>query len=180
MNIALIGYRATGKTTVAQLLAARLGYEAIDADVEVESRAGKSIARIFAEDGEPVFRDWEGRVIQDLLLRDRIVLAAGGGAPMREENRRALRERATVVWLTARPETIARRMAADTKTVDQRPSLTSHGPLDEVIEVLARRTPVYREISHLEIDTEDRLPEEVAVEILERIRLQQSRSGEAS
>ena len=76
----LIGYRATGKTTLARLLAQRLGWDWIDADVEIERQAGKSIARMFAEDGEPAFRDLEARVIADLCGRPRLVLAAGGGA----------------------------------------------------------------------------------------------------
>ena len=110
MILTLIGYRATGKTTLARLLAERLGWDWIDADVEIERRAGKSIARIFAEDGEPAFRDMEAEVIADLCRRDRLVLAAGGGAPLRPESRRAMREAGKVVWLTARPETILARM----------------------------------------------------------------------
>ena len=112
-RIVLIGYRATGKTTLARLLAERLGWAWIDADVEIERRAGKSIARIFAEDGEPAFRDLEARVIADLCRRDRLVLAAGGGAPLRAESRQAMREGGQVVWLTARPETILARMSGD-------------------------------------------------------------------
>ena len=80
MILTLIGYRAVGKTTLAKLLAERLGWDWIDADVEIERRAGKSIARIFAEEGEPAFRDLEAKVIADLCRRDRLVLAAGGGA----------------------------------------------------------------------------------------------------
>ena len=73
MILTLIGYRATGKTTLARLLAERLDWDWIDADVEIERRAGKSIARIFAEDGEPVFRNIEAQVIADLCRRDRLV-----------------------------------------------------------------------------------------------------------
>ncbi|MHB8901788.1 MAG: shikimate kinase, partial [Thermoguttaceae bacterium] len=74
MNLTLIGYRATGKTTLARLLAERLGWDWIDADVEIERVAGKTIARIFAEDGEPVFRDIEARVIADLTGRSNLVI----------------------------------------------------------------------------------------------------------
>ena len=77
--LVLIGYRGAGKTTVAQQLALALGWEWIDADVEVELRAGKSIAAIFADDGEQVFRDWEAQTLADSLRRERVVLAAGGG-----------------------------------------------------------------------------------------------------
>ena len=113
MNVILIGYRATGKTTLAKLLAARLQCDWIDADVEIERRAGKSIAEIFAEDGEPAFRDLEADVIADLCRRDRLILAAGGGAPLREETRENMRRNGTVVWLIAQPETILRRMTGD-------------------------------------------------------------------
>ena len=122
MNLVLIGYRATGKTTLARHLAARLGWEWTDADVEIERRAGKSIARIFAEEGEPAFRDLEAQVIADLCERQRLVLAAGGGALFREESRRAMRCCGRVVWLTATPETILARMTADATTPDAGPA----------------------------------------------------------
>jgi shikimate kinase len=95
MNLTLVGYRATGKTSLARRLAARLGWQWIDADVEVERRAGKSIARIFAEQGEPAFRDLEAEVTADLLRGDRLVLASGGGAPIRAETREAMRARSS-------------------------------------------------------------------------------------
>ncbi len=81
MILTLIGYRATGKTTLARLLAERLGWDWVDGDVEIERQAGKSIARIFADDGEPVFRDVEAQVIAELCRGDRLVLAAGGARP---------------------------------------------------------------------------------------------------
>lgn len=169
--LVLIGYRATGKTTVARLLAEQLGWEWIDADVEIEQRAGKSIARIFAEDGEPAFRDLEVRVIADLCQRPLLVLAAGGGAPVREESRRVMRASGKVVWLKAQPETIYARMTRDQTTATRRPNLTSQGGLEEIVQLLARREPIYRESAHLEVDTEEKTPAEVATEILQRLAL---------
>jgi shikimate kinase len=166
MRIVLVGYRATGKTTVARDLAARLGWEWIDADVEIEQRAGKSIARIFAEDGEPVFRDLEATVIAELCGREEIVLAAGGGAPLREASRRAMRQSGHVVWLTATPPTILARMTADATTAARRPNLTDRAPLEEIVQVLGRREPIYRETAHQVVATEGKSPEEVAEEIL--------------
>ena len=90
-SIALIGYRGAGKTTVAAELARRLGWDWIDADVEIERRAGKSIAAIFADSGEPAFRELEAAVVADLSRRDRAVLALGGGAVLRDDNRQAIR-----------------------------------------------------------------------------------------
>jgi len=168
MMLTLIGYRATGKTTLAKLLARRLGWEWIDADVEIERRAGKSIARVFAEDGELAFRDLEAQVIADLCRRNRLVLAAGGGAPLREENRAAMRAAGKVVWLTARPETIYQRMNADATTAQRRPSLTDRGPLEEILQLLAGREPVYRQTADFIVDTENHSPEELISEILLR------------
>lgn len=167
MRIVLIGYRATGKTTVARYLAARLKWEWVDADVEIERQAGKSIARIFAEDGEPAFRDLEARVIVELCRRDKLVLAAGGGAPLREESRLAMRQSGHVVWLTATPATILARMTADATTAQRRPSLTDRPPLEEIVHVLGRREPVYLASAQQIVDTEGKTPQAVAEEILD-------------
>jgi shikimate kinase len=164
--LSLIGYRATGKTTLAKMLAEALGWEWLDADVEIERAAGKCIARIFAEDGEAAFRDLESRIIADLCHRERLVLATGGGAPLREESRGALRAAGKVVWLTAKPETIYARMSGDATTADRRPNLTDHAPLEEIVQLLARREPIYRETADFAIDTENRDPEELTKEIL--------------
>jgi shikimate kinase len=174
MNLILIGYRATGKTTLARQLAQRLGWPWIDADVEIERRAGKSIARIFAEDGEGAFRQLESEVIAELCGQDRLVLAAGGGAPLRAENSQAMRRSGRVVWLTAAPRTILARMSADATTVGRRPNLTDQGPLEEIIQWLARREPIYRESAHVTVDTEGKTPAQLTEEILALIDLKRT------
>ncbi len=171
MNLILIGYRATGKTTVAQVLSRQLGWEWMDADVEIERRAGKSIADIFAQDGEPVFRDIEAQVIADLCQRENLVLAAGGGAPLRPESRQAMRASGRVFWLKAEPETILARMSGDTTTADRRPDLTDKGGLAEIVDLLGKRTAIYRQSAHIEVDTEGKTPEEIAAEILDKGQL---------
>jgi shikimate kinase len=171
MSLVLIGYRATGKTTVAKCLARRLGWDPVDADVEIECQAGKSIARIFAEDGEPAFRDLEAAVIADLCQQQHLVIAAGGGAPLREESRRTMRKTGQVVWLTATPETILARMNGDATTAERRPSLTDRPPLEEIVQLLHRREPIYRESAHLIVDTEGRSPEQLTDEILAGLQL---------
>src|SRR5512144_1080339 len=103
MIITLIGTRGTGKSTIAPLLAARLGWEWIDADIELERRAGKSIREIFATEGEPAFRTLERQTLVDLLKRDRLVIAAGGGAILNPDTRRDVQSAGPVVWLQATP-----------------------------------------------------------------------------
>lgn len=171
MNLFLIGYRGTGKTTVARRLAGRLGREWVDADVELELRAGKSIAAIFADDGEPAFRDLESRVLTELAAREGLVIATGGGVVMREENRRALAGGGKVVWLRASPAAILERLAADQTTAARRPQLTTSGGEKEVLELLALRTPWYRACANLAIDTDDRQPGEIVQMILDWLKL---------
>jgi shikimate kinase len=166
MLLSLIGYRGTGKSTVARLVALALGWEWIDADVEIEWRAGKSIKTIFDDDGEPAFRDLESAILAELCRRDRAVLALGGGVVLREENRHAIKAAGPVVWLAASAETLAQRIAADATTVERRPNLTAQGGITEIITMLGTRDPLYRDCASLVVDTEGKTPAEVAGEIL--------------
>lgn len=165
MRVFLIGYRGTGKSTVARLLALRLGCDWVDADVEIELRAGKSIAAIFADDGEPVFRDLESQVVAELARRQNSVVALGGGVVLRAENRRAIAV-GTVVWLKASAETILGRLARDPATSERRPNLTTQGGRDEVVKLLAEREPIYRGCADFQVDTDGKNPAEIADEIL--------------
>jgi shikimate kinase len=165
-SIALIGYRGTGKTTIAQRLAGSLGWDWVDADVEVELRAGKSIAAIFADDGEPAFRDLEAAVVAELCGRTRTVIALGGGAILREENRRAIGGCGAVVWLRASVDAIEQRMAADPATSARRPNLTPAGGRVEIERVLTERTPHYRACATLVVDSDGKDPAEISGEIL--------------
>jgi shikimate kinase len=170
-SIALIGYRGTGKTTIAKRLAAHLGWDGVDADVEVELKAGKSITAIFADDGEPAFRDLESSAVADLCRRARVVLALGGGAVCRETNRAAIARCGAVVWLQASPATLEKRIAGDSSTAARRPGLTASGGREEIERLLAERTPHYRACATLEVDTEDKSPAEIAEEILAALGL---------
>jgi len=109
-------------------------------------------------------------VIAELCDRTSLVLAAGGGAPLREESRRKMRASGRVIWLKARPETIHRRMTADATTAERRPSLTEYDPVREIVELLERREPIYRETAHWELDTEGKSPQKLASEILAQLR----------
>lgn len=171
MFIALIGYRGSGKTAAAQLAALRLGWDWVDADVEIELRAAKSIAEIFAFAGEKQFRDLESAVLADLVQRDRTILALGGGVVLRKENRQLLRSaveagRGKIVWLGASAETLWERIQADPQTAARRPNLTASGGVEEVRRLLGEREPLYRECADLTIDTEGKSAAQVAEEIV--------------
>lgn len=168
-SIALIGYRGTGKTTIAEQLASRLGWDFVDADVEIERRAEKSIAEIFADDGEPAFRELESTVVAELCGRQCTVIALGGGAVLRQSNRSAMRSCGAVVWLKATVGAIERRLEADPSTAARRPKLTKSGGRSEIERLLAERTPIYQACATLEVDTEDKTPAEIANEILAAI-----------
>src|SRR5262245_29272304 len=89
-SVCLSSYRGTGQSTLARELANRLHYDWADADDIIEQRAGKSIAAIFADAGEPAFRDLEAQVVEELAIRNRVVAALGGGAVLRQSNRAAI------------------------------------------------------------------------------------------
>ena len=167
--IFLIGYRGTGKSTVACHLAELLDYDSIDADEEIERRAGKSIASIFADDGEVAFRELESQLVDELARLRRTVIALGGGAVLREANRNAIRDAGLVVWLTAPVDVIVARLAVDPTTAGRRPNLTKTGGPDEVEALLAERTPIYRQCATLTVDTDGKTCAQVADEIAANI-----------
>ncbi|MDB5306610.1 MAG: shikimate kinase [Gemmataceae bacterium] len=159
--IFLIGYRGTGKSTVGQLLADRLGWAFVDADERIEA-AGKTIADIFAAEGEPGFRDRESAVLADLCSLTRHVVATGGGVILRPGNRELLRKAGFVAWLTASPETAWARLRGDPTTAARRPNLTPKGGFDEVRTLTAAREHFYRECADFVIDTGEPSPSVVA------------------
>jgi shikimate kinase len=162
----LIGYRGTGKTTTARLLAGRLGWDWIDADLAIEARSGRTIRTIFTEEGEAGFRDREAALLVELCRLERHVIATGGGIILRPENRALLRESGRVVWLTADPATIEQRLQDDPSGWERRPALTVGG-LAEIEQVLQIREPLYRECADLTIATDGRSPQDVAAQILD-------------
>ena len=162
----LIGYRGTGKSTVGRLVADRLGWAFADADAELEADAGRTIAAIFAAEGEGAFRDREEATLARLSApRDHVVVATGGGVVLRPANRDRLRA-GFVAWLAADPETLIARLAADPHTPGRRPALTATGGADEVRALIAAREPLYREVADVRVETTDVSPDAVADAIL--------------
>lgn len=140
----------SGKSTVGAQLARQLGIPCLDSDAAIEKRLGESIRSFFDREGEAAFRDVETEVIKDLLAGSaEIVLATGGGAVLREQNRQALREGATVVYLRSSPDELFRRLRHDTK----RPLLQVRDPQRKLRELYAQRDPLYRETAHYVLET---------------------------
>ncbi|MCH2210089.1 MAG: shikimate kinase [Fuerstiella sp.] len=176
MVITLIGYRGSGKSVVAGLLADMLDLSSIDSDDVIEARAGRSIAEIFAQDGEPEFRRIEQDVIRDLTGQDALIIAAGGGAILDLQNRQRMKESGPVVWLQASVPQLARRIRQDQSTANRRPSLTGQSVEDEIETVLTVRFPLYADASTIRINTDGLSPDQVATEI----RSQLSAEGRCS
>jgi shikimate kinase len=166
----LIGYRGTGKSAVGRRVAERLGHTFFDTDIEIERQARRSIAEIFANDGETAFRTLEAAMLDRLSRGTSCVLALGGGVVLRPGNRAKLKARGRTAWLVARPETLWQRIEADATSGHRRPNLTAMGGLAEVSEVLFRRLPVYRECADWVVDTEGRTPDDVAGQIVDQFR----------
>src|SRR6476619_1133146 len=128
MSVFLIGYRGSGKSTVGRRLADRLWQTFLDSGELIVKQAGKSIKEIFASEGEPGFRDRESAVVRELAMLSDHVIALGGGAVLREENRNVLRKDGhKIIYLRCEPAELHRRIHADPQTAESRPALTGLG-----------------------------------------------------
>jgi shikimate kinase len=159
--IVLIGAPGSGKSTVGALLAERLGVNFIDVDAVIEQRTGRSIAEIFAEDGEPAFRELEEATTTEMLSHPG-VLSLGGGAVLSERTRKALHDH-RVVWLRVTATSAISRVGLDTA----RPLLLGN-VRGRLIKLLAERAPLYDEVASARIDTDNTAPAEVVELILRR------------
>jgi shikimate kinase len=166
-NVVLVGPMGAGKSTIGRALADELGVVFQDTDTLIEERSGASIAWIFDVEGEAGFRDRETATIRDLAASRGAVIATGGGAVLREENRRLLRAMGAVVYL----ETSVKQQLSRTRRDRKRPLLRS-GDREEVLrELLEQRDPLYREIADLVVRTDGRGAKSVVQEILEFLRV---------
>lgn len=153
MNLYLIGYRCTGKTSVGKRLSENLGWEFVDMDDEIAKDSGRSIAQLVKAHGWDYFRKLERSLIRRLCVRDHLVVATGGGTVVENRNARDMKKSGKIIWLTADIGTIRRRLQQDQRSDTYRPSLTGDAVLDEIETVLAQRTPIYRACMDLEVDT---------------------------
>ena len=160
-NLVLVGFMGTGKSAVGRRVAALAAAPFLEMDAELERRAGKSISRIFAEDGEPAFRDQEAQLAEEWGRKQGAVISCGGGVVLREANLRALQANGLLVCLTARPEVILARTARAAK----RPLLAGDNPEQKIRDLLAARAPLYAKIP-VQIDTSDASLEDLASRLL--------------
>ncbi|HEY3943374.1 MAG TPA: shikimate kinase [Acidimicrobiales bacterium] len=150
-RLLLVGMMGSGKTTVGRALARQLGWEYVDSDAQVEAATGHSVAELFALGGEAAFRDAEAAVVRDAVAgRAPVVVAVAGGAVLRPDTRSLLRSAGTVVWLRARPDTLARRLGDGR----DRPLLGDDPPA-AIRRLDAERRPVYAALAQVVIDVDE-------------------------
>lgn len=156
MNIVLVGYRCSGKTSIGRYIAGKMDRIFLDTDVLIEDKAGSSIEEMVSRNGWERFRETEKGVIRDISSKNRIVVATGGGVVLDGENIKELKRNGFIIWLTGSPVVLRDRMEKDMMTGTKRPPLTGEDPLDEIEQVLKTRDNLYREAGDFMVDT-DRL-----------------------
>lgn len=162
-HLVLVGMMGAGKTTVGRLVAARTGRPLLDSDSLVEARTGRTVAQIFAEEGEAAFRAIEHDVLGSMLGGDEpVVVAAAGGSVLDPANRARLVDSGTVVWLRADPTALAARV----RPGDHRP-LLAEDPAGTLARLAEEREPLYRSVADVVVDVDGLSPDEVADRVLE-------------
>lgn len=156
----------SGKTTVGRMLASRLGLEFVDLDQAIEQRCGVEVALIFEIEGESGFRARERAMLVEIICRDGIVLATGGGSVLDPDNRALLREHALVVWLQTSVDQQLKRLARD----QRRPLLRTPDRRQRLERLASERDPVYRECAHLSVRSTDVSPRVMAARLAQAIR----------
>ena len=169
-NLALIGFMGTGKSSVGRMVAATLRYDFVDTDEFIEKRAGRTITQIFAQDGEPAFRQIERDLVVEMKGWRKKVISTGGGLAANPANLEGLKQHALVVCLWASPEAIWQRVRHQT----HRPLLQGPDPLEKIRALLEERTPHYRQADVL-VNTGMRSIREVAQQVQHQFHLARSR-----
>lgn len=166
-NIILIGFMGCGKSSIGRFLEKKHGYKLIDTDDYIEKQQGRSINDIFATEGEEYFRNLETQCIRELIDRadNNLVIAVGGGLPMRSENQTLLKELGKVVYLRATEDTLVDRLTGDSK----RPLLKGGDLRTKICDLFARREATYVELADAIVDTDDCSYEAVYMNIKEKL-----------
>ena len=169
VSIVLIGYRGSGKSTIGKRLADRLWQPFVDTDELIVKKAGgKTIKEIFETEGEQRFRDLEAEVVREVAQLQEHVIALGGGALLREENRKQIRDAGhKVVYLKCDPDVLYQHIQSDPDTAKTRPALTNlGGGVEEIRKLLADREPIYRQAMTAELEVTYLTPEDAVVYIV--------------
>ena len=166
MNIVLIGYQCSGKTTVGKLLARELKREFLDTDRLIEEETGLPIHLYVSQKGWHDFRAVEKEVVSHVASKDDLVIATGGGVVIDRENVRNLKKNGWVVWLDTGVPVIRERMKKAQKSGEFRPALSGTDPLKEIDRILHERIPVYELASDYRVDTDRQNPEEIGEAIM--------------
>ncbi len=166
-NLYLLGMRGSGKSSVGPVVAQRLDWPFVDLDRLIEQREGLSIAQIFATHGEPYFRDQEQAALNEVAAGNEQVVALGGGAILRQENRELIRRTGHGVWLQACSEELQARIQADSASDSLRPRLTPLSLADELQVVAQERAMFYAECADFAVKTDRRSIPEIAEEIVQ-------------
>jgi shikimate kinase len=169
MKVILIGYRATGKSTVGRYLSQRLKIPFADTDQLIEEAAGRPVKDLVSRDGWPAFREKEKEAVKSLLEQGLCVVATGGGVILSGENRDLLKKLGVVVYLKASLHDILDRLSRDAKDEQTRPQFTSGTLVDETVAVLTDRLPLYESTADFTVDTEGKSVVRVADEIYEHL-----------
>lgn len=166
-HIILIGYMGCGKTTLGKKLSFRKKLALLDTDKMIEQKQQKTVSEIFDGDGEAAFRLMETECLKEIKdYSDRYIISVGGGLPLREENRRLLKELGCVFYLRARPDTIYGRLKNDTT----RPLLRGGNPEDKIKEMIEARDPFYKEAADIIVDVDEKGFETIIEEILKGMK----------
>jgi len=166
MNIALIGYRCSGKTAVGEILGNELEMDFLDTDALIEEMACCSLEALISRKGWDYFRTMEKELVSNLSKRGNLVIATGGGVVMEEGNVQNLKKNSWIVWLKGRPEVLKARMSWDQRAGRGRPSLTGIDPREEIEQVLRIRNPLYAQAGDLIVDTSDLSIREAAASVI--------------
>jgi shikimate kinase len=165
MNIVIIGYRGSGKSTVGSRLAAHLQMKFVDTDDLIESKEGH-ISDIVKSKGWNHFRRLEKSVIEEISKEDHLIIAPGGGVVLDADNVNALKRNGLIIWLKADQQTLLKRIQKDQGSSTRRPTLTGKGTLEEIEETISEREPFYEKASEVQIDTSMMDVEAVVKDIL--------------
>ena len=168
-GIALVGFRASGKSVVGKLLAKELNLSFVDMDERLVASFGQDIGQWVQAHGWASFREAESELLQQLSQEQGLIVATGGGVVLSAANRELLMHHFLVIWLKASPETTCLRMLDDPNTDTNRPALSSLPLREEIQQVLTERSAFYQETAYIILETDTALPEKLVSEIKRRL-----------